>query len=200
MRQIKITLLSVLLFSIAAPADAYRVTFKEQFYRLFHRQLVEAPNNIMENIFWLEMALRADFANPLHALARIETETEWEKYKNLFNMHLNLKMVEQYLLLGNMWNKRRAYFFNAPWRRQNLESLDIAENLFRTALYYWEAAKYWAERANDRRFRFINLERVQFWEDSARRIETGRLNYERTINRHLASLQRVREAFLAMPE
>jgi len=152
----------------------------------------------MENIYWLEMALKADFANPLHALALIENEIQWEKYQYLFNMHLNLKLIEQYLFLGNKYNKRQAYFYNAPWQKQNLESLEIAETCYRTALYYWDAAKEWAAKANERRFRFINLQRVQFWEDSALRIETGRLDYSRIINRELAFMQNVRERFQAM--
>jgi hypothetical protein len=102
--------------------------------------------------------------------------------------------------LGNKWNKRRAYFYNAPWRNQNLESLETAETCYRTALYYWDAAKEWAEKAQDRRFRWINLVRVQYWEDEAFRIETGDLDYNRIINRELTFLQRVREQFQAMPE
>ena len=127
--------LCLILFSSAVSLDAYFVTFKEQFYRLFHMHLQRDPDNFIENIFWLEQALRADFANPLHALALIETEVQWEKYRYLFMMQINLKLTEQYLFLANMWSRRRANFFNAPWREQNLESLDIAENTFHAAMY-----------------------------------------------------------------
>ena len=185
-------------FMLAMPAHAFFVTYKEQFYRLFHMHLGRDPDHIMENIYWLEQALAAPFANPLFALALIENETQWEKYRYLFKMHLNLKLVQQYLFLGNLWNKRTAFFYNAPWRDQNLESLDIAEKCFRTALIYWEEAQRWAEKANDRRFRWINLQRVQFWEDTAYRINNGTLNHGRTIRRELASLQNVRERFQAM--
>jgi hypothetical protein len=154
----------------------------------------------MENIYWLERALIAPFCNPLFALALIENEVQWEKYRYLFMMHINIKLVEQHLFLGNMWNKRNAFFYNAPWREENLASLDIAESCFRTALIYWEEALNWAEKALDRRFRWINLQRVQFWEDSAHRIERGTLNYGRTINRELTRLQRIREEFQAMDE
>jgi hypothetical protein len=33
-------------------------------------------------------------------------------------MHVNLKMIEQYLLLGSKWDKRVAYFYNAPGRNR----------------------------------------------------------------------------------
>jgi hypothetical protein len=154
----------------------------------------------MENIYWLEKALKAEFANPLYALALIENETQLEKYRTLFTMHLYLKLIEQYLYLGNKWNKRNAYFYNAPWKEQNLESLETAETCFRTALYYWQDAAEWAAKSRDRRFRYINLQKVQFWEDEAFRIEEGDLDYEAIINRELTLLQQVRERFQAMDE
>nr|WP_148257432.1 hypothetical protein [Treponema primitia] len=182
------------------PLHSYTVQYKEQYWRLFHIHYVQYPDDTMENIYWLEQALKADFANPLYALALIENEAQWEKYRYLFNMHLNIKLIEQYLLLGEKWNKRNAYFYNAPWKEQNLESLETAETCFRTALSYWQAALDWAEKAGERRFRFLNLTRVQFWEDEAFRIEEKTLDYEKTITRELQMLQRVRERFQGMDE
>ena len=187
-------------FLPALQLDAYFVRYKEQFFRLFHMHLNRNPDNIMENIFWLEQALRAPFANPLFAMAHIENEIQWQKYRYLFMMHINIHLTEQHLFLGNMWNKRYAFFYNAPWRYQVLSSLEIAESSFRTALVYWEEALVWAERARQPQFRWINLRRIQFWEDQAFRIERGTLNYARTINRELTRLQGIREQFQAMDE
>jgi len=192
------TAVALVLLTAAIPVNGYYVTYKEQFYRLFHVHYNQYPDDTMENIYWLEQALNADFANPLYALATIENEVQWEKYRYLFTMHIYLKLIEQYIFLGNKWNKRNAFFYNAPWRDQNLESLEIAETCFRAALHYWDNALEWAEKANERRFRWIHLQRVQFWEDEAFRIENGSLNYARTINRELEFLQRVRERFEAM--
>ncbi|MDR2053735.1 MAG: hypothetical protein LBP80_10000 [Treponema sp.] len=180
------------------PLNAYLVTYKEQFYRLYHLHYIQYPDDSMENIYWLERAVKADFANPLYAFALIENEIQWEKYRYLFMMHINLKLIEQYLYLGNKWNKRNAYFYNAPWKEQNLESLETAEKCFRTALYYWKDAREWAEKSLDRRFRWTNLKNIQFWEDEAGKIEDGSLDYERIIGRELALLQSVREKFQAM--
>ena len=188
----------LVLFAVSLPVNSYFVTYKEQYYKLYHLHYIQYPDDTMENIYWLEKALKADFCNPLYALALIEDEIQWEKYRNLFTMHINIKMVEQYLFLGNKWNKRNAYFYNAPWKVQNLESLEIAETCFKTALYYWDEALEAARKANDRRFRWINLQRVQFWEDEAFRIENGGLNYARTIERELNMLNKVREKFQAM--
>jgi len=193
----KISAVFVLL-SAAIPVNGYFVTYKEQYYRLFHLHYIQYPDDSMENIYWLEQAVKADFANPLHALALIENETQWEKYRYLFSMHINIKLIEQYLLLGNKWNKRSAFFYNAPWRDQNIESLETAETCYRAALYYWDEALVWWKKANDRRFRWIDLPKVQFWQDEAFRIENGTLNYARTINRELESLKKIREKFKAM--
>ncbi|MDR1950574.1 MAG: hypothetical protein LBQ38_14385 [Spirochaetaceae bacterium] len=194
-------LIAALIFlSLSPPLDAYYVRYKEQYFRLFHLHYIQYPDDTMENIYWLEKAVKADFANPLYALALIEDEIQWEKYRYLFMMHLNLKLIEQYLYLGNKWNKRNAYFYNAPWKEQNLESLETAETCFRTALYYWKETREWAAKTLDRRFRFINLQKVQFWEDEAGRIGEGTLDYEKIINRELELLQNVRERFLAMDE
>jgi hypothetical protein len=194
-------LAAALLAALNAPGlRAYPVQYKEQFFRLYHLHYIQYPDDTMENIYWLERALRADFANPLYAMARIEDETQWEKYRYLFMMHVNLKLIEQYLFLGNKWNKRNAYFYNAPWKEQNLKSLETAETCFRTALYYWKDAAEWGEKALDRRFRFINLTQVQLWEDEAGRIESKALDYEKIIRRELDLLQNVRERFQAMDE
>ncbi|MDR1410929.1 MAG: hypothetical protein LBI91_01845 [Spirochaetaceae bacterium] len=190
----------IIFLSSLLPLNAYLVTYKEQFYRLYHLHYIQYPDDSMENIYWLERAAKADFANPLYALALIENETQWEKYRYLFMMHINLKLIEQYLYLGNKWNKRNAYFYNAPWKEQNLESLETAEKCFRTALYYWNDAREWAEKSLDRRFRWINLKNVQFWEDEAGKIEDGSLDYEKIIGRELGLLQTVREKFQAMDE
>ncbi|MDR2518433.1 MAG: hypothetical protein LBD13_03345 [Spirochaetaceae bacterium] len=196
----KILAAVLLLFGNCRWLNGYIVEYKEQFFRLYRLHYTLDPDNTMENIYWLEQALKADFANPLHALTRIEDKTQWEKYRYLFMMHLNLKIIEQYIFLGNKWNKRNAYFFNAPWKEQNLESLAIAENCFKAALYYWKDAAEWAAKALDRRFRFIDLEHIQYWQDEAARIERKSLDYGKTINRELLLLQKVRETFEAMDE
>ncbi|MDR2942193.1 MAG: hypothetical protein LBV17_06350 [Treponema sp.] len=188
----------LIFIAVSIPINSYFVTYKEQYYRLFHVHYIQYPDDSMENIYWLEQAMKADFCNPLYALALIEDETQWEKYRYLFNMHINIKLIEQYLYLGNKWNKRKAYFYNAPWKEQNLESLKTAETCYRTALYYWDEALKWHEKANERRFRWINLQKVQFWEDEVFRIENGTLDYGKTIRRELALLQKVREKFQAM--
>jgi len=199
LRNVTLILLITAALIVPPALDGYLVMFKEQYYRLYHVHYHQYPDDTLENIFWLEQALKANFANPLYALADIETEKQYEKYCYLFMMHLNLKMVEQYLYLANKFNKRHAYFYNAPWKEENLRSLDIAEKYFETGRYYWAEAASWAEKARDRKFRFMRLDKIEFWEDEAYRIiETKTFNYGKTIDRELAMLHSAREQFQAM--
>ena len=87
---------------------SYFVVYKEQFYRLFHVHYQQYPDDVIENIYWLEKAVKADFCNPRNALAKITDEKDWEKYRYLFMMHINLKLAEQHLRLGKTWDKQFA--------------------------------------------------------------------------------------------
>ncbi len=186
------------LLLLACPLFGYRLIYREQLYRLYRQHLYQNPNLIKENIYWLEQALRADFANPLYALAVIEDQRDWARYRYLFTMHINLKLVELYLQWGNQYNKRAAYFYNYPWKRQNLESLDRAEELFEFARVYWEITLQWSDLAWE--FRDVHLPDVQYWADENYRIETGDLDYDFVIHRHLRHLREVRRRFEQMDE
>ncbi len=190
----------LLFFEALSPAFSYFVEYKEQYYKLYHIHYRQDPDAILENIYWLERAVKADFCNPLHALGKIETKKDWEKYRYLFMMHLNLKLVEQHLRLGDKYDKKVAYFYNYPWKEQNIESLGIAEEFYKTALVYWREAKLWAEKANMRQFQFLHLHDLPAWESERDRIAKGELNYERTINRELRRLSKVRKEFVDMDE
>ena len=178
-------------------AEAYRILYAEQYYRLYHLHFYQYPDDSMENIFYLEQALKADFANPLYALARIEDKQQWAQYRLLFKMHVNLKLVELYLTLGSKYDKMVAYFYNAPWKEQNLDSLDKAEQAYRVALGYWKEALGWAVRTQHLGF---NLEGIQRWEDEWKRILTGDLDYQEIVTGHLSRLEGVRRTFQAMDQ
>jgi hypothetical protein len=185
-----------LFFLVASTSSAYRLVYKEQIYDLNHEQLYMYPEDYAANIFWLEQALEAPFANPLYAFAVIGNPREYEYYQDLFRMHLNLHLVNQYLGWASDYMKFEAYFYNYPWREENLDSLVRAENLMEMALYYWDEAVGWSDEAS--RFPWLSLEEIQYWEDQNFRIQSGELDYEAIIGRHLERLAEVRQAFEAM--
>ena len=179
-----------------APAPAWRILYKEQYYKLYHEHFYHYPDDTMESIHYLEEAMKADFANPLYAMATISNPVEWERYRYLFNLHVNIRLIYLYLTLGSKYDKQVAYFYNAPWQRQNLESLELAEQVYRVAYRYWEEARRWSARAWA--MRMVHLPDIQPWEDECWRIETGDLDYREIIDEQLARLAKVRAAFEAM--
>jgi hypothetical protein len=196
MRAFRTASLAVLLLLLVPPAGAYTVYYKEQFWKLFHTHYIQYPDDAIENIYWLEQAKKADFCNPLYALATIENETEWRRYRALFEMHISLELIRQNLLLGSKFDKRVAYFYNAPWKEQNLESLKTAESAYRAALAWWPEAK--AKALEAMKLRFVRLEEVAAWMDEAWRIEQGELDYAEIIADELQRLGKVRAAFEKM--
>ena len=192
----KAVLILVILAGSVLSLSAWRILYAEEYYRLYHEHLYHYPDDTMEDIFYLETALKADFVNPLYALAPIKDPTEWERYRDLFSMHVNLKLISSYLTLASKYDKRVAYFYNYPWKRQNLESLDKAEAAYKVAYGYWERAKEWSAKAWA--LRAIHLDRIEEWETENFRIETGDLDYRDIIDAQLARVAKVRADFQKM--
>ena len=188
--------LAGLLISLPGDLHAYDIRYAEQFYELYHSNFYQYPEDFNENIWYLERALGSDFANPLNALARIENPAQWERYRYLFYMQVNLELVKQYRLLGAEYDKRTAYFYNAPWKNEILESLEYAESYYRAALYYWQEALQWSAKAWA--LRKLEIERAENWADLNYRIEHYDLDYDEIIGKDLDRLQGVREAFQQM--
>ena len=105
------------------------VKYKEDYYKLYHIHYAQNPDDCLENIYWLECAVKADFCNPLYVDFKITDEKQWEKYRYLFQMHLNLKLIEQHLRLGNIYDKKVAYFYDAPWKEEYLRDLHATPSL-----------------------------------------------------------------------
>jgi hypothetical protein len=188
-----------LLFLISStPLWSYRINLAEQYYQLYHQHFYYYPDDIAENVHYLQMALHSDFANPLNALAIIENEKQWEKYRYLFYMHVNLELVDCFIKWAGKFDKFNAYFFNYPWKSANLDSLDNAEKLYKQALVYWDDALEWSTTASDDTFAWMYLTDIQSWEDENYRIQTGDLDYGEIIQAHLDRLEKVRQEFQAM--
>ena len=185
-----------LLVLAASPVSAYKILYAEQWYKLVHRHLYEDPDSVMENIYYLERALRSDFANPLNALTPIQNAQEWERYRALFRMHVNLLLVQQTLVLASNYDRQQAYFYNYPWKFANLDSLTKAEVIYKTAFGYWNDAKTFAAQAENKPPMYF--ENIQYWIDEQDRIATGDLDYQKIIQKQLDRLADVRAKFQAM--
>ncbi|MFZ4615425.1 MAG: hypothetical protein ACOYM2_04395 [Rectinemataceae bacterium] len=188
--------LACLVAFMASGLNAWTVYYKEQYYRLWHEHYIQYPDDIIENIAWLERARKAEFCNPLYALAKIDDKKQWERYRYLLDMHLDIKLLQAHLALGSKYDKRVAYFFNAPWKDQNLESLKIAETAYKAALAYWPEIQALAAKAAA--MPYVEVEGVAYWADESARIVSGDLDFGTTIARELKRLDKVRAEFMAM--
>lgn len=182
----------LLFFLTLSSASAYMVKYKEDFYKLYHVHYQQYPDDCMENIYWLEKAVQADFCNPMFADFKVESETQWEKYRYLFQMHINLKLIEQHLRLGRIYDKKVVYFYEAQWKDEYLRNTEKALSCYKYALSYWQEAKLWCEKANESKFNFLFITAKQSWEDERERIKTGDLDYERMLKREIERLEKVR--------
>ena len=181
-------------------AHAYVAKYKEDYYRLYHIHYQQLPDDCIENIYWLEKAVNADFCNPQYAMATIQNENQWEKYRALFMMHVNLKLIEQYLRLGRIYDKDVAYFYDAPWKDEYVRDLQKALSCYEAGYYYWEEAKLWAEKANVTKFYFLFITDQQAWEDERERIVTGIFFLMIRRPPRSTRVKSVMETFLAMED
>ena len=194
----RLTIIILFFFIPSGSLFAWKVQYAEQFYKLYHQQMYRYPEDSAENFYYLSKALKSPYANPLNALASIEDKNEWEKYRNLFEMHVYLRITDEYLAMAAKYDKFNAYFYNYPWKSANLDSLRTAESYYKLALETWELAQSYSQVARENRFRWINLDEIQYWEDEAFRIEQGDLDYRDIIENHLSRLERVRDEFKNM--
>lgn len=194
----KIFLSILLAFFTLSSAFAYMVKYKEDFYKLYHVHYQQYPDDCIENIYWLEKAAQADFCNPLFASVKIENEAQWEKYRYLFQMHINLKLIEQHLRLGRTYDKKTVYFYDAPWKEEYLNNIEKALSCYNAGLFYWQEVQVWAEKANAAKFNFLFITDAQSWEDERERIKTGELNYEKMLKREIERLEKNKAELEAM--
>ena len=187
---VKIIFSIILLTFLPSSLSAYMVKYKEDWYKLYHVHYQQYPDDCIENIYWLEKAVQADFCTPQFADIKIETEKEWEKYRYLFQMHINLKLIEQHLRLGRSYDKKCIYFYDAPWKDEYLNNMQKALSCYQAGLYYWQEAKVWCEKANAASFNFLFITGKQNWEDERERIANGDLDYEKMLNREINRLEK----------
>lgn len=176
------------------------IIYAEEWYRLYHQHLHRYPENEHQNLIYLENALLANFSNPLFALSRINTAAEWQVYRYLFKMHVNLQIIRTYMALADKYDRQHVYFYNAPWRKQNLESLNIAEQFYKRSYYFWNEALKWVDLLNDSSLKWIHLTDISYWHDELILIKEEKLNFEKILNKKIEHLNTNRQKFLNMDE
>lgn len=179
---------------------SYNIKYVEGFYKLYTESFYQYPHDVNRNIFYLKCALGADFSNPLYAIAEIKTEDEWDKYRYLMYTHINLKLVDLFLQLAKGLDKQEALFYNAPWKEFNIKSLNEAELYYLEAKKHWVDALEWSSLAANEKYMFLFIEEMYYFEDESYMIQSGELDYNKIIDKHLNRLDKVRTTFEEMDE
>lgn len=122
--------------------------YVEDFYQLYGMKLYYDENSLRENIRNLKLALSTKFRHPSQAIVKVETEAEYEKYKNLILMRINYLMMRDTMKIAARYDKQKIYFYNLDYAKCIDESLDIADSLYAEALPYWNETKKYAEKAS----------------------------------------------------
>ncbi|AHH08762.1 hypothetical protein baBA2_000792 [Borrelia anserina] len=173
--------------------------YAEQWYVIFNEQMKRKPDNYKRNIFFLQNALKYPFGNPNYSLAKTETREEWDKYKLLFKMHVNLLLVKQHLYLGDLFDIRYAYFYKTPQKKGFLENLNQATNFYKIAAnYYTEALKYY-EQLDKYKFTKMQGDMITNWENEYHRIKMKELNYYDIIEKELMRIEKTKNFFQKRP-
>ncbi len=121
--------------------------FLEDYFQLYSKRMYYGEDEILLNVYFLKKALVSPFRHPSKALCLLKTKTEQKKYQALLKMHLNLKIMQNYLLLGRLYDKRIIYFFNMPFKEDLIKSLKIAKYYYNLAKTYWKKVLAYANEA-----------------------------------------------------
>lgn len=157
--------------------------YAEHYYRLYHLNLHRNPIDYLENLVYLEQALKAPFCNPINAIGKVENEDEYNYYRYLFKMHCNILMVDTYRYLGGEFDRQKVYWFNAPFREIILDGLQKAKAYYECAKVYWNEAQRYSKLAS--KYQFLEIENLQYWMDECWEIENRELDYGKYIQKDL---------------
>ncbi len=161
----------------------------EDYYELYNKRLYYNEDNIRVNIHYMEKALRSSFRHPSKALCLLKTKEEGQKYKLLLKMDIYIKIMKNYLTLGSLYDKKNIYYFNMPFKKDLIKSLNYAKYYYKKAKEYWVYVKRYAEQCNKFKVR-ISLD---YLEDELYLINNKDKevdwDYKYTIDLHLGILE-----------
>ncbi|MBU1076277.1 MAG: hypothetical protein KKH98_03225 [Spirochaetes bacterium] len=162
----------------------------EDFYQLYNKRLYYGEDNIRANMRYLFTALRSQFRHPSKALCLLKNEQEEKKYKALLTMHVYVKIMQNYLTLGSLYDKRYIYHFNMPFKEDLKKSLQYAKFYYTKAKQYWQKVLKYAGDASGYKERIS----IAYLEDELyfilNRNEEVDWDYEYTFNLHLSHLEK----------
>ncbi len=164
------------------------IYYAEDFYLLYAKRCYYGEEEINLNIVFMQGALKSPYRPAYDSLVPIHSEIEHEKYRNLLKMHMNIRILQDYLTLGRLYDMQTIYFYHADFKDDLIQSLQRAEYYYLIAQDYWIEVKKYAVDAYTMREVQINLDNL---EDEMRLIVQRDVDwqYDRILNIHLAKVR-----------
>lgn len=164
------------------------VYFAEDFYQLYAQRNYYGEDEINLNIVFMQGALKSPFRLEHKALIPIHYPREHEKYRYLIRMHLNFRIMKDYLYLGRLYDMPELYYWHRRETKQLIRSMKFAKYYYQMSRNYWEEVKKWAVEAYAINDYFIDLDHL---EDEMTFIVTRQIDwqFDRIINMNLAKVQ-----------
>ncbi|MBN1496545.1 MAG: hypothetical protein JXA07_07240 [Spirochaetes bacterium] len=159
--------------------------YLEDYYELYGLKLYYNENTLRKNIERLKTALQCKFRHPSMALVRVESDSEYFKYRNLMYMHINMLIMRGYLSIASRYDKQKILFYNWDYAKEINESLDIADRYYAEALPYWDSVMKYARVASQVK---ITTD-LGFIETERKRIITGDIDFGRIITGYRSGIR-----------
>ncbi len=157
------------------------IRYAEDFYRLYSLPMYYNESDLFENLYYLTLALEAPFDFVNRALTIIETEKQYQKYKDLMHMQFNYLITQNYVYLGALYDKQNYYFYNDQFKEDITNSYEYAK-------YYYDLAdKQWRETITFANKVLRNKSKVDMPHliDKAYKISKGEINYSKTVTKRI---------------
>lgn len=173
--------------TIVVKRDYGYIKYAEDFYRLYSLPLYYKEEDLLQNVSFLMSALEAPFDFVNRAITIIETEEEYEKYKDLMQMQFNYLITQNYIYLAGMYDKQNYYFYNAQFSEDIKKSFEYARYWYNMADERFQITKELATRVSKNRAK-IGLDKMV---DNANKIRHGDIDYSKTARRQLANIENI---------
>jgi len=164
------------------------VYYAEDFYELYAKRNYYGESEINLNIIYMQGALKSPFRPAYKALVPLHSKRIALKYQNLLKMHMNLRILKDYLYLGRLYDMPKLYFYHKKEVDDLIKSLQFAEYYYKIANNYWTEVKKQAVNAFLISDVYIDLDNL---EDEMNFIVTRRVDwqFDRIIKINLLKVQ-----------
>lgn len=169
-----------------------RLRTVEDFYRLYYLPSYRQNNDMLRNIYYLQIALSRPFAHPIQALVVTDTEKQYEKYQLLLHLHIYYLLARDHLYLAARYDKHEPVFFNKEFSEEILASLEYAQSYYELSEKYWKKVLEYIEHLEAYKGTYVEL---PFIMDIPERQRSGDLDLKRVIDRKLKKLETTRDFF-----